>query len=211
MKSSQIVRSAIIASLIVAVLANARPALALVASDYVGGGTLGNFGNVTGWYFSPNVNIFVTNLGLYDHDASGFASSHDVGIFLNGGATVVTASLGPGLSGTFVPGTVNGTRVVPVAPTMLLAGQTYYTVANNFSTDTYAYGTGAVTHAPQITWLGFGDGSSNSIFSPVTNFGGLPGNTGPNFLFELVPEPTSFIIACFAMIGLAGCRCSRDS
>src|ERR1700761_2704454 len=140
MNSSPFARSLVVACIVAVALTQAKPALALVASDYTNGGHLGNFDFATGWYFTPQVDIVVTALGLYDHGASGFASSHDVGIFLNNGNPVVTTSLSAGLSGTFIPGTFNGTRVVPIAPTLLTAGVGYYTVTNNFSNDQYAYG-----------------------------------------------------------------------
>ena len=168
--------------------------------DYVGGGTQGNFSRATGFEFTVNQSILVTDIGVYDHGTDGFASPHDVGLFLksNPGVWLASATLDAGTSGTFVSGTVDGTRFLSLpAPLLLTAGTSYYMLANNFQTDTYAYGTGAVTYNPAITWDGFVDGTTNSITSAPLFLGGLPGNLGPNFGF--VPEP-----ATVCLLGLGG-------
>jgi hypothetical protein len=160
------------------------------ASLYTSGGTLGNFGNATGWYFTPNTSVIVDQLGVYDHGAAGLASSHDVGIFTASGAPVTSATVPAGLSGTLI----DGSRFVSVTPVTLNAGSQYYILGNNWQTDQFVFGTGAVVYAPQIVWNGFGDGNSNNINDGATNFGGVPGNLGPNFRFA-IPEPSTALLA----------------
>jgi len=185
----------LLAAVALTLAATTAQASSIPIGDYHGGGTLSNFGNATGFWFTPTANILVTDLGVYDNDALGLASAHDIGIFTTGGAAVVTTSIAAGLSGTFVPGSVNGTRFIAVAPTALTAGLDYYIIASNFGTDRFAFGTGAVTFAPEITWRGFADATANNIFSAVNLFGGQPGNLGPNFEFAApVPEPATLVL-----------------
>src|SRR5262249_9195010 len=152
------------------------------------------FGNATGWFFTPTVNIVVTDLGYYDHGAPGLSSVHQVGIFLANGTPVVNTTIPSGAAASFVAGTVDGTRLVSIIPTLLTGVTQYYIEADNNGTDQFAFGTGAVTFASVITWNGFGDSNSNSIFGTVSNNGGLPGNLGPNFQFNGVPEPGSLVL-----------------
>ena len=168
-------------------------------ADYVGGGSEFNFERATGFHFTANQDILVTAIGVFDTGADGFTSSHDVGLFLkSNGAALATGTLGQGLSGTYVPGTVDGTRFLALRnPVLLNAGTSYYMLANNFSTDTYVFGDGAVNYDPAITWNGFVEGNTNDITSAAAFKAGLPGNLGPNFIF--VPEPTTM-----ALVGLGG-------
>lgn len=176
----------------------------IVAGDYTGGGTLFNFSRAGGFSFTANTSMRVTGLGIYDLGAAGFASSHDIGIFrVSDNSVVSSATIGAGLSGTFVAGTVDGTRFVNVASFGLKKGVQYYILGNNFSTDQYVFGGGgAVTFDSALTWNGFVDGESNSIFSNPIFQGGLPGNLGPNFMFSAVPEPTTLMV--WGVLGLAG-------
>ena len=187
---------------VVAVVAALMPFSAqavLIAGDYVGGGTLSVFGSATGYFFTPTVDLVVTDLGYYDHGDPGLADSHAVGIFLANGTAVVNTSVASGTGAPFVAGTVAGTRFQSVTPTPLSAGTQYYIVADNNATDQYAFGAGAVVYAPQITWDGYGDSSTNSIFGLVELLGGVPGNLGPNFMYNDVPEPSTFALVISGM------------
>jgi hypothetical protein len=186
-------------------IASFTAARAEVAADYLGGGTENNFPNATGYFFTPTVNVTVSELGYYDHDGAGLAESHDVGIFLASDAsTVVTTTIPTGVTN-YVAGTVDGTDFEPVSPTVLTGGTEYYIEADNNDIDTFAFGTGAVVYAPEITWDGFGDSASNSIFDTVINNGGLPGNLGPNFIYS-VPEPASASLLSVAGLSLLARR-----
>jgi hypothetical protein len=174
-----------------------------VASLYDGAGTESNFGGILGWFFTPDANITVTSLGVYDLGAPGFADAHDIGIFLTTGTSVVTATINAGLSGTLM----DGSRFVPVSATELNAGTSYYIVANNFDTDTFAFGTGHVSYDPAITWNGEGGGSGENINGTLTNFGGQPGNLGPNFTFAAaVPEPSYLLLFAVGCVTLLASR-----
>jgi hypothetical protein len=161
-----------------------------IASVYDGAGSESTFGGILGWFFTPNINISVTSLGVYDIGAPGFAEPHDIGIFLTDGTSVVTATISAGLSGTLM----SGSRFVPVSPTQLNAGTSYYIVANQFNTDGFSFGTGHVSYDPAIIWNGYGGGGGQDINGAFLDFGGQPGNLGPNFAFSAVPEPSSLLM-----------------
>ena len=140
----------------------------ITAATYNGGGTFSTFANATGFFFTPNVNISVDRLGYFDENQDGLASAHDVGIFLENGTPVTTTTI---LSGVGSP-LIGQNRFEPITPMTLTASTPYYIVANNNTIDQFVFGTTAVSFTPQITWNGFGDATSNSIFSTVSNRGG---------------------------------------
>jgi hypothetical protein len=180
-------------------------ATTVMAADYLGGGTLFNFSRATGYGFTLSSDATVTSLGVYDIGGDGLTDRHEVGIFRRSdGAAIVTAFIGAGASSALVAGTVDGTRVEAVSA-LLMAGEEYYILANNFGTDQYVFGTGAVNYAAGVNWLGFVDSASNSIFDAAMFLGGLPGNLGPNFAFATaaVPVPATTLLVLLGLAGLA--------
>lgn len=177
----------------------------IVAATYAGGGTFATRGAATGFFFTPSANILVDQLGVFDEGQDGLASAHDVGIFLTNGSAVVTTTIAAGTSSPLI----GQSRFVSVAPVQLTANTPYYILANNFQTDRFVSGTGAVVFDPRITWNGIADAPANNISAPiVTNSGGSPGNLGPNFRFDVaattpVPEPSTLALGGIGLAGLA--------
>lgn len=179
-----------------------------IAGDYVGGGTTQNFADATGYFFTPSVTIDVVDLGYYSNTGAALSGDHNVGIFATDGTELASALI-PAGSGTYVAGTVGGTWMVGISDLFLTGGTEYYIMADNNTADTYAYGTGAVTYDPSITWNGFGSTSGPGIASSVaTNFGGVSGNLGPNFEFNstAIPEPGTAALMVSAAALLFGGR-----
>ena len=182
----------------------------LIAATYAGGGILNNFENATGYFFTPNQNLSVTQLGYFDVGLRRTSHSHNVGIFLASDAAAVATAVVA--SGTVDP-LISGSRFASITPVMLSAGTQYYIEADNNTIDQFVFGYGAVIYNPAITWNGFGDSDSNSIFGTVTNLGGAPGNLGPNFAFASAvptPEPSTLVLGTFcAVAGLGYTRFRR--
>ena len=173
-----------------------------IASDYTGGGVHGNWPGATGFWFTVNNNIVVTALGFYDLTGGGLASSHDVGIFLADGTPVVSAVVDAGTTDPYVPGTIGGTRLKTVTPTLLTVGGNYYCIADNLSADQYTYGNGSVTFSPDLNWESYGDLQMNDIFSGVPTMpGGLSGNLDGTFAYTVVPEPVPAAMLGVVLLG----------
>lgn len=173
---------------------------ATTASTYLGGGTGANFDNATGFFFVPTVPIMVEQLGIYDLGPVGFASPHDVGIFLSNGTPVVTASLPVNATAPRFDDSV----FVAVTPTLLAGRTEYYILGSEFGNDGFVFGNDAVRYAPEIVYSGIADGTTNSIFSTATKPGGELGNLGPNFRFSVVPEPAGLALLSLALPPLLG-------
>lgn len=193
-----------------AAMAPLAASAATMAGDYLGVGFSGLFSRATGYEFTMNSTVTVTALGVFDFGADGLSDRHQVGIFRKSdNSPVVNTFIGAGTASALVAGTVDGSRFED-AFAVLNAGESYYILADNFSSDRFVFGTGAVVYNPAVTWGGFVDASTNSIFSTPTFFGGgQPGNLGPNFLFvegTTVPVPASVFLV---LLGVAGVGLTR--
>jgi len=147
----------------------------------------------TGWNFTPQRDIVVTELGFYDVDSSGLglANGHNVGIFRRDtpGIPVVAAVISA-FTKTVVDGSVGRTYFESVSPTTLYAGVEYDIVSNYFGVDLLAASSQSVVFSPDFVWNGYvypANPSQTNIFGQtfVTDlFGvGVPGNIGPNFRY----------------------------
>lgn len=78
-----------------------------------------------GWHFTPQVDIEVVNLGVFDTDPDGLIDSHEVALFDSTGAIlrVTTVELDSPKR--------NGFRVAPIEPIALEANMTYVIAATN--------------------------------------------------------------------------------
>jgi hypothetical protein len=173
------------------------------ASTHLTDGVLSNFNRATGWAFTPTQDLVVSALGFWDERGTGLAEAHDVGLFLRDGTPVATTTIQAGTGSELF----GQSRYGAITPVTLTTGTQYYLLANNFLIDRYVFGQGAVDYAPEVTWQGFVDGTTNSIFSAPLFNGGLPGDLGPNFLFErtsVAPEPGTLTLLGLGALGLLG-------
>ncbi|HQU17576.1 MAG TPA: PEP-CTERM sorting domain-containing protein [Fimbriimonadaceae bacterium] len=161
-----------------------------------------------GWRFVPNQDIWLTDLGNFDLEMDGFASSVEVGVFeWDTDVLVAYADLSAGtvetLDGFF--------RYKAVTPVQLITGRDYIIWGHN-GIDAHTTNLHATeTYAPEITvlangaryngWGGVSDGG-NSLGSYTTY-------TGPNFKFSTVPEPATLGTLALGAIALVRRRSRR--
>jgi len=158
-----------------------------VSFDY--GGIPLDIASTNGWRFTPDEDIDVTAVGLWDDGADGFAASHDLAIWSGDGATMLLSTQIP--AGTAAPLAgptqwVGRFRYLDVAPTRLLAGTTYVIGAFVGGDPSEFAGLPPVTSAPGITFHGYASTYAASLLFPGSL--GTPGGFGPNFLFRPATE-----------------------
>ncbi len=165
------------------------------------------FSYVLGIRFTPNSDVAVTALGYFDNEAygakySGLLTSHDVGIFDDAGALLISATVDAGnsdpLAGYF--------RYKSVAPLIIRAGHEYtmagVTVGN---VDSYAYGVdGSSVYGFQVNQM-----LTIAHYAVYISPGGVltypteayPATiyAGPNLLIQAIPEPA---MASLSIVGL---------
>lgn len=200
--------------------AGAMAALATAASGqavtgFTGGNQFAIFfaastGDVVGWTFSVNQDIFVTHLGVWNQDTvagfAGLSSSHQVGIW----NATTQALLG---TTTVAPGDMAlGAFTYRALPNItLVTGQQYVIGAMYTATDNDNYISGGVTNfttSPDVNWINGRSptiGSLGFTFPEVTSAG--IGRFGPNFLYTPVPAPGA--AAALGAFGLLATRRRR--
>ena len=160
---------------------------------YYGGASAGD---VVGWRFSVNSEIFVTDLGVRISDASGTLSDHAVGIWDSRQTLLADTTVPAGTTGgDFGYASISGVTLSP--------GETYtigaeYGAGGVTSLDFYVSGASSLSTATEVNWL-------NSTYPLAADMGfvypGMDstsfGRFGPSFLF--VPEPGTLIL-----LGLGG-------
>jgi hypothetical protein len=155
-----------------------------------------------GWTFQPTTAINVTSLGAFDYLMPS-QGSLQVGLWNDSGTllasrTVSAASSMVGLS-----------HYESISPLLLLAGQTYYVAAYSAAGNLTAIvvtpditPNGFATMSPEIQ-LGRVAYSSGSGFSFPAITEGNPGYAivAPNFEFQAVPEPATFVLLGVGIMG----------
>jgi hypothetical protein len=173
-----------------ATVQSSRADTVAVTFNDTSGESLGNGPFTLGFQFTVNSTITVTALGAFDSGLDGLVESHDVGIWLTGGALQTSATVD---SGTADP-LINQFRYKPVSPVTLTPG-TYDIGAewedgsdpNTFPGD---IGTDFAT-APQITFLNNSYAGAGTLSDPTNEDSTSPAYFGPNFTFTTVPLPSA--------------------
>lgn len=141
-----------------------------------------------GWSFTLSSSVFVTNLGYFDFTADGLDDAHPVAIWSSaGGAPLVFATVPAGTGATLL----NNFRYVSIASVFLPAGT--YTIGGYSPafTDSVGVVAGTVTTAPGITYNGSRSAQGVGLMFPSGDTQGFSnGCFGPNFQFDVVPEPS---------------------
>lgn len=165
-------------------------------------------GDVIGWRFTVNTDIFVTDLGVWNGDTQlgfeGLTSDHMVGIWNSDtGSLLISGTAGPG-------GTAVGAfTYTSVADTVLSTGGNYVIGAMYTATDgdSYISSASTLTTDPAVNFGGamFPDAGDLGFVLPGQQSAATSrGRLGPNFLFRPVPTPGGL-----AVIGLGGLVAAR--
>lgn len=166
------------------------------AATWNGGGDEFNYGKAVGWQFTALSDMSVTHLGVLDLGDMGLADEHTVGIFAMDGTLLGSSTIGAGLSGDLMAGSMIYNSVDLID---LEKNTSYYILADNWTQDTYTFGTGVVEYGSDIQWDQFSESTTDSILDSVLHFQGQPGNLGPGFIYRATPAP-----GALALLGLAG-------
>ena len=159
-----------------------------------------------GFGFRASQDVLVESLGVWNHDALGLHDPHRVGIWDEDGNLLVwttvqraSAAMGPLIQGGVF-------RYEAIAPFLLTAGTSYVIGAEWFGgggSDLLLDLGGTTTTDPLITITSFGRAAFTAFDFPSHAFGGTSGYFGPNFIFSVVPEPTTASLFAFGLAGLA--------
>lgn len=184
--------------LVMALAAPLTAAGAIVAVSPSGG--MPGFGDKTfGWRFQVLQEITVVKLGACDKDGNGLPAAVDVGLWKDDGTSLSSVTLPAGTTAELN----NSFRYASIPHLTLLAGS-YYRVGSVVQSGVIDlfHETTFVTPAPQISFAGgYYNNSQNSLTFPDTS-GTQNSYFGPNFQFEVIPEPSSFVLAVLALLGL---------
>ncbi|MBZ0173585.1 MAG: PEP-CTERM sorting domain-containing protein [Phycisphaerales bacterium] len=159
-------------------------------------------GDVVGWAFDLNTDVIVTDLGVYNNDADGLTSNHQIGIWDSLGNLMTSGTAGPG-------GAVVGDwTYTDVTDATLTAGERYTIGAMYASGDGDSY----ISSPSSLGLAAEVNATTNGVFPSIGDLGFVMpteqstnlGRFGPNFLFRDVPAPSAL-----ALLGLGGLVASR--
>ncbi len=176
-----------------------------VAVDVTDDGSyVGNSSFISGWSFSVNQSIEITELGFIDRNLNGLNESHDVGIFDSSQSLIISTTVPVGTAAT-----LDGFyRYDSVTPYTLTPGEEYriFTrVITNYSSGGDAIPTRNVVYSPasQINVINteYHGVNAGGLFYVTNSTAGTTIMTG-NFKFNLlspVPIPATFPLFAFGI------------
>lgn len=169
----------------------------------VGGGNHAIFG----WEFQPNAKLHVTKLGVYDFGYDGLAEAHQIAIWDVDEPTtpVASATIPAGMVGEFA----EGFWYVDVSSAILHAGRNYVIAAHYPTTADYQISTldnGRATFHPLVEFVTRRYLMTTPSLVYPTGTSGSSGSFGPTFGFQVVPEPSTLLLAA---LGIAAVLLTR--
>jgi len=187
--------------------ANATPAVGLSGGSFLTTGeSVNNQSQTIGWGFTVSDLSEITHLGLFDGDQDGLGDPHEIGIWDSLGNLLVSTTIPEG-TGTTLDGLFRYTHITPL---VVMPGNTYVIgghyagIQGGGSIDPdpadrdrhhgpfQNSGFSTRVYAPEINFV---DSRSSSQQTTGLQFPFVQGNRpepylGPNFQFNVVPEPS---------------------
>jgi hypothetical protein len=178
-----------------------------LALDFTGGlPATTTFDSNRGWGFAVNSTITIDALGTFDFGSDGLVSNHEVGLWSNNGPTpVLLASTDVTNASTPIGSTSTAGRwLFNSIPLLTLTPGQYAIAAIYLDTpvqDQFMYDATAST-VPQVTYEVPRLSMSGTLSFPDQTYPAIADACfGPNFL--TVPEPSSIVLLCLGLGGLA--------
>jgi len=177
-----------------------------IAVSIDGPGVRNNVNRTDGWEFTPNVNILVDSLGIFDHGTPGLNVNHRVTLWTLAGAELAHVDILESAQSTLPDDNI----FVSITPVPLSQGQTYV-VSSHLSLPGYPneyeffrdLNDGTLIAPPPE--LSVATGIRRYLIGngfPVETSTSRPVPLGPNLTFSAVPEPST--LAALLGIGLTG-------
>jgi hypothetical protein len=166
-----------------------------------------------GWRFDVLQSVTVEGLGWFDENADGLQNAHQVGIWSPAGVLLVDTTVPAGtttpLDGQF--------RTAAVTPIVLTPGNGYIVGGQSFalSTDSERLACGnpdgisacfpvlAQTLDPRVQWTAATFSTMSTFVRPAMVGVSSQGYYGPSFSVQAIPEPSTFIVAMFAIVAFS--------
>jgi hypothetical protein len=163
--------------------------------------------DVAGYQFNTSSAIDITSLGMWVSGES-LADSHNIGVYTLGGVLQFSGSVASGATGD----TDGFTWVDLTGSHVLAAGDWFIGVQYNAgSADKMFDGSGSINMASGLTFLNaqvYYSGSAINFSDPSVGTGifteGLPRDSfiGPNFKFDAVPEPGTWVMLVGGLVAV---------
>jgi hypothetical protein len=167
---------------------------------------------IVGWYFTAGRDLYVTHLGIYDHDIDRrHEEPHQIGLWSVSGTLLRQAAIAEPAGGQH--DLYDGKyHFAGITPYRLEAGKTYV-VGTTIGPDWFAwFGNAAaaaahnLTFNPDIAYL-YGAYIESSVFvAPELDTVEGIGNFGANLMVTPVPIPAAFWLLGSGLVGLSGLR-----
>jgi hypothetical protein len=187
------------------VLATSAVAQDAALQNFAGGSRYTSYygsvtGDVIGWTFTANADVFVTDLGFWIDDQDGVMDApHQVGIWDINGNLLVSTTVDPNTAFEY-----NGFNYQSVTPYALSAG-TDYVIGGMTTTDDndwYVSGASSANWDPRVTFVNSRyplDGEMGFVFPELTS--SSIGRFGPNFLLSDIPGPGGLALLGLGLLG----------
>ena len=185
------------------------PAVSITGS----GDSFNNQTQTQGWEFSPTVGIQVVSLGLFDGETDGLVDPHEIGLWNTSGILLTSITIPEGVATT----KVDNFRYIDIPQIRLRASQNYVIGAlylgiqgggtldpDPEDRDIFFDGSPA-SFAPEITFVDqrISTQQTSGLTFPTVMTSG-PAILGPSFLFQAIPEPSTYLLFAIGILGLLG-------